>query len=118
MISGVVTFVDPADTTGFFGLGGQQNVSTTAGDSASVLRPAARSRGFRGRLTANAAGTVTFTLFVNGAASSVTCSIPAGQNACTDGTNTATVAAGDVVTVRLTNASGMLRHVSWSAKLS
>ena len=59
-----------------------------------------------------------FTLFVNGAATSVTCSVAAGSAACLDSTDTATVSAGDTIAVGITNACGLLRHVGWSAKLA
>jgi hypothetical protein len=116
--NGTVAFVDPADTTGFLQVGGQQNVSLSVGDSGSVLASGGSISGLRGRLIFNAAGTVSFTLFVNGSATGVTCSIASGVSACTDGTDSATVSAGDVIAIRLTNASGALHHVSWSAKLS
>ena len=115
-LAGSVTFIDPADTTGFSGLGDQQNTATTAANAASVIGSAGTIGGLRGHLGA-AASPVTLTLFVNGAATSVTCTF-AGLT-CADATHTAAVSAGDVVAVRITNGSGgALHHLSWSATLS
>jgi collagen triple helix repeat protein len=118
VISGAVTFVDPADTAGFIGIGGEQNVAPTAVAAGSQTPAAGTISGFRGHLTSAAAGTVVFTLLVNGAATSVTCSVAAGSAACLDSTHTATVSAGDTIAVGITNASGLLRNVGWSAKLA
>ena len=43
-----------------------------------------------------------FTLYVNGAATGITCSIAGGSSACTDSANTAALAAGDTVAVGIT----------------
>ena len=118
MISGAVTFVDPADTAGFIGTGGEQSVFSTVAAAGSQTPAAGTISGFRGHLTSPAAGTVVLTLFVNGAATGVTCSIPAGSAVCLDGTHTAAVSAGDTIAVGITNASGLLRNVGWSAKLA
>jgi acyl dehydratase len=74
--------------------------------------------GFRASLTPAAAGNVAMTLYVNGSATNVTCTIAAAQTTCADGTHTAAVSAGDTVAVGVTNASGLLRHVRWSARLA
>ncbi len=118
VISGAVTFVDPADTAGFIGIGGEQSVASTVLVAGSQTPAAGTISGFRGHLTSPAAGTVVFTLYVNGAATSVTCSVVADTVACLDGTHTVAVAAGDTIAVGITNASGLLRHAGWSAKLA
>ena len=118
VISGAVTFVDPADTAGFIGIGGEQNVASTVAVAGSQTPAAGTISGFRGHLTSSAAGTVVFTLFVNGVATSVSCSIAAGSATCLDGTHTVTVAAGDTIAVGITNSSGLLRNAGWSAKLA
>jgi hypothetical protein len=116
-IAGVVTFVDPADTSGFIGIGGEANLVPSAADAGSPVPAAGTLSGFRARLTAAAAGNVVFTLFVNGAATSVTCTVPAVQTTCADGAHTVALVAGDNVAVGVTNASGLLRHVRWSARI-
>ncbi len=118
VVSGAVTFVDPADTAGFIGIGGEQNVASTVAVAGSQTPAAGTISGFRGHLTSSAAGTVVFTLFLNGAATSVSCSIAAGSATCLDGTHTVTVTAGDTIAVEITNASGLLRNAGWSAKLA
>jgi hypothetical protein len=116
-IAGVVTFVDPADTSGFIGMGGEANLAPSVADAGSPVPTAGTLSGFRARLTAGAAGNVVFTLFVNGAATSVTCTVPAVQTTCVDGAHTVALVAGDNVAVGVTNASGLLRHVRWSARI-
>ena len=119
IVTGVVTFVDSLDTSGFIGLDGAANLAPTGGRRL-VRRVAAGTLSeFHGRLTSPAADTVVFTLYVNGAATGVTCSIAGGSSACTDSANTAALAAGDTVAVGITKAVGTLyRHVSWSATLA
>jgi hypothetical protein len=117
VLAGVVTFVDPLDTSGFIGMGGEANLIPAAADAGSPVPAAGTLSLFRARLTTAAAGNVVFTLFVNGAATAVTCTIAAAQTTCADGANTAPVAAGDTVAVGVTNGSGLLRHVRWSARL-
>ena len=118
VISGVVTFVDPSESTGFIGVGGEANVVATADGAASEIPAAGTLAGFRGHLSAAAAGPVVFTLFVNGSATSITCTVAGGASACLDSADTAVLAAGDVIAIRITNGSGLLRHVRWSAKLA
>jgi hypothetical protein len=117
VISGVVTFVDPLDTSGFIGMGGEANVTTSAGEAASPIPAAGTVAGFRARLSAVPAGPVVFTLYVNGAATGVTCTVASPATTCTDATHTAAVGVGDTVAVSITNGSGLLRHVRWSARL-
>jgi hypothetical protein len=118
VISGVVTFVDPADPSGFIGMGGEANLAATAAAAASEVPTAGTLAGFRGHLTAPAAGSVVFMLFVNGIATTVACTVPAGATACVDSTHTVVLAAGDVIAVNLANSSGLLRHVRWSSTLA
>lgn len=120
MISGVVTFVDALDTTGFTGIGGEANVTTTAAAAGSEIPSDGTIASFRGRLPAAPGGSgVVFTLFKNGTATAVTCTIAAASTSCTDSTNTLAVAAGDTIAVRIANSSGtFLRHVRWTARLA
>jgi hypothetical protein len=117
VIAGVVTFVDPLDAAGFIGVGGEQNLTSSAGDAASPVTYAGTVGGFTARLPAAAVGDVVFTLFVNGAATPVTCTIAATQTGCTDASHTTPISIGDTVAVGLTNGSGLLRHVRWAASL-
>jgi hypothetical protein len=116
-IGGVVTFVDPLDTAGFIGMGGEANLTLSSADAGSPIPAAGTLSGFRARLTAAPAGPVVFTLFVNDAATSVTCTIAAPDTTCTDGAHTVALAAGNTVSVGVTNGSGLLRHVRWSARV-
>ncbi len=118
VISGEVTFVDPADTAGFIGVGGEQNVASTVLAAGSQVPAAGTISGFRGHLTSPAAGAVVFTLFVNSAATTLTCTVIADSVACLDGTHSVAVSAGDTIAVGITNGSGLLRNASWSAKLA
>jgi hypothetical protein len=113
-----VTFVDPQDGSGFIGVGGEANVASSASDAGSPISVSATLTGFRARLSAAASGSVVFTLFVNGSATSVTCTIPSGQTTCSDTTHTVGLVPGNAVAVSITNSSGLLRHVRWSAELS
>jgi hypothetical protein len=117
VISGVVTFVDPADASGFIGMGGEANLATTASDAGSPIPVAGTLSGFRARLSSPAGGSVSFTLFVNGSTTSATCTISAGQSTCVDNTHVVALTPGDAVAVSVSNSSGLLRHVRWSADL-
>ena len=119
VISGAVTFVDPTETSGFIGVGGEANLVGTAADAASEIPAAGTFSGFRGHLTTPAGDIpVTFTLFVNGSATGVTCSITVAASSCVDNTHTAAVSAGDVVAVQVVKPGGLLRNVRWSARLA
>ena len=72
---------------------------------------------FRGHLTAPATNPVALTLFVNGSATGVTCTISAPASGCVDAADTATLAAGDVVSVRITIAGGRVPKFSAGAGL-
>jgi hypothetical protein len=118
VVSGLVTFVDAADTSGFIGLGGEASLAPSAARAASEIPAAGTLAGFRAHLTAPAAGSVVFVLYVNGLPTTVTCTVSSGASVCADATHTAALAAGDVIAVGLTNSSGLLRHVRWSARLA
>lgn len=117
VLSGVATFVDPLDTSGFIGMDGEANLSPSAAAAGSPVPAAGPLAGFRARLPAAAIGDVVFTLYVNEVATAVTCTIAATQTACADGAHTAALSAGDSIAVGVTNGSGLLRHVRWSARL-
>ena len=117
VLAGVVTFVDPFDASGFIGMGGEANLTLSAAAAGSPIPAAGTLSLFRARLTSAAAGNVVFTVFVNGAATAVSCTIAAAQTTCADGADTVALAAGDTIAVGITNGSGLLRHVRWSARL-
>jgi hypothetical protein len=48
----------------------------------------------------NAPNSYTYTVYVNGSASSVVCTITSGQRNCSDGTHTVNVGPGDTVSLR------------------
>jgi len=118
VLSGVVTFVDPADTSGFIGMDGEATLASSAAAAGSQTPAAGTVSGFRGHLTSPAAGAVVLTLYVNGSPTSVTCSVVAGSASCLDDVHTVALAAGDTIAVGITNGSGLLRHAGWSAKLA
>jgi hypothetical protein len=117
VLAGVVTFVDPFDASGFIGMGGEANLTLSAADAGSPIPAAGTLSLFRARLTSAAAGNVVFTVFVNGAPTAVSCTIAAAQTTCADGADTVALGAGDTIAVGVTNGSGLLRHVRWSARL-
>jgi hypothetical protein len=115
----VATFVDATETLGFIGLGGEADLAAAPGDAASDIPAAGTLSAFRGHLTASTTGSVTFTLYVNGAATAVACTIAPATTGCADGTHTVVLAAGDVIAVRITKSAGaLLRHVRWSTTLA
>lgn len=60
------------------------------------------------------------TLFVNGVATNITCNVPSGGSSCSDTTHTATITAGQAVTVENAGTAGandIMNGVSWSAQI-
>jgi hypothetical protein len=101
-----VAFVDAADTDGFIGLGGSQNVFPTAAQGAAVLPVGGTLDSFTGYGFGPAAP-VTLTVFRNGTATAVTCALAANASTSTC-TSPGSVAftAGDTIAVRVQNGSG------------
>jgi hypothetical protein len=120
VIGGVVAFVDRLDTTGFSGLGGSQNVVLTAGEAGSPLPAGGTVTSFQGRAGSAVGGSgVVFTLFKNGAATAVTCTISSGGTTCSDNSDSVSFSAGDVVAVRIqNNSSNFVRDTRWTAALA
>jgi hypothetical protein len=117
VVGGVVTFVDSLDTTGFIGTGGEANLTASAGEADSPIPATGTLAGFRARLSAAAAGNVVFMLYLNDAPTSVTCTVASAQTTCVDNAHTVAVSIGDTIAVGVTNSSGLLRHVRWTARL-
>jgi hypothetical protein len=120
MISGVVAFVDPLDTTGFIGDAGIPNLAGTAAEAGSPIAAGGTASNFRGHVgSAVGAGGIVLTLYLNGSATAISCSIPSGSSSCSDLTHTVAVSAGDVIAVQLTNSTGtLLREVRWTTELA
>ncbi|HEX4520407.1 MAG TPA: hypothetical protein VH063_12570 [Gaiellaceae bacterium] len=119
-LSGVVGFLDPLDATGFIGEGGISNLAPTAAEAGSPVASAATVSGFRGRVgSAVGGGGVVLTLYLDGSATAVSCSIPSGSTSCTDSAHSVSISAGDVIAVQLANSTGtLLREVRWTAELT
>jgi hypothetical protein len=108
ILAGNVDFIDPADTSGFFGLGG---TGLLAAASASVAAPMP----FAGTLSSfavhnqalSSVPALTVTVYKNGAPTALTCSETGTATACTDSTHSVTFLAGDTLSVAITkSASG------------
>ena len=116
-VHGSVVFVDALDTTGYSATGGSQNVFATAPEAASPLTVVGTLSGFSAHAgSAVGTGGVTLTVFADGSATTVTCTIPSGSLSCTDSTHTASFSAGDTIEVRIQNPTGaFVRNVAWTA---
>jgi hypothetical protein len=117
-IGGSVAFIDPADTEGFAGLGGQQSMTTLA--SAATSLPTG---GVIGKLLVSAdpvgGGTVGVTIIVNGSASSITCSIATSGSSCSDAVHQMTVPAGGTVAARVDKPAGAdVTHLRFTLKFT
>jgi hypothetical protein len=117
LVGGGAAFVDPAETTGYVGLTGAQNVAAAAAGAQGPVPFAGTLRNFRARLAAAAPSAVTLTAQVAGVDQPVTCTIASGATACADTTHSAVLAAGDLVDVKVTHAGGALRGLVWTAQL-
>jgi hypothetical protein len=117
LVGGGAAFVDPAETTGYVGLTGAQNVAAAAAGAQGPVPFAGTLRNFRARLAAAAPSAVTLTAQVAGVDQPVTCTIASGATACADTTHSAVLAAGDLVDVKVTHAAGALRGLVWTAQL-
>jgi hypothetical protein len=103
------------------GTGHRQNVESTRAAVASPVSAAETISGFRVTLAANApTGGIDVTFFVGATATSLTCTIAAGNDTCTSGAASTSVTATDRVAVEVTKATaaGAVRGLSWTAALS
>ena len=108
-----------ADTTGYIGLGGTQNVFATPAQGASVLPSAGSILDFTG-YGFGPTGNVTLTLVKNGAPTTLSCTLSANAStsSCT-AAGSESFSAGDSITVRIQNTSGSLvRNVGFTLTYS
>jgi Collagen triple helix repeat (20 copies) len=118
VLNGGASFVDALDTDGFVGLGQFPYVRTTEAVAAAKLAAGGTLSNFTASLgsSTGAAGPVVFTVFKNGTATAVTCSIPAPGSSCSDSSDTITFAAGDTFAVEIKNQTGVfLVDADWTA---
>jgi hypothetical protein len=114
VLDGSVAFVDPADTAGFLGLGGRQSL-TVEGSAATPLGSAGTLGQLRVRADAVSDGPVVLTVRIDGADTSLTCALAAGDTSCTDGVHAVAFAAGAAVAVQVAKPGGSaLRHLRFT----
>ena len=64
----------------------------------------------------HSSGSVTATVYVNGTATTMTCSVPSAQSVCSDVTDIKAVAPGDTVSVKIDNTNGQaITNFTWTA---
>ena len=118
ILSGGVEFIDPLETTGFVGLDERRVVASTAGGAASTMPVAGTLGELSVRLT-HSAGVVTITLYKNGVATPLTCSIAAGSSTCSAGAASVAVAVGDTVAIGIDKpGAGNVTDFSWTARVA
>ncbi len=118
VLTGSVAFVDPVETDGYLGVGGQSMLSADPGGAATVLPVGGTVSSFSAKADAST-NDVVFTVYDGSTPTGITCTIAAGSTACA-GTATATFAPGDAISVRVTHTGSptvLLRHVAFSAAL-
>ena len=119
VLGGSATFVDATETTGYIGLTGSQNVGTASSAVQAPLPVAGTITNLRARLASGAPSAVTLTLQVGGADKALTCQIASAGTSCADTVagHAVTVAAGDLIDVKVAHATGSLSGVVWTAQL-
>jgi hypothetical protein len=116
VLAGSVDFIDATQTTGAIGLGGGASLAPSVAAGDSPLPTSGTVSNFAVHALPNAAsGTISFTVYVNGVASAVACTLTAPSTSCaTDQTVTAT--AGQPIAVVVANATGdFVRYARWTA---
>jgi hypothetical protein len=115
-----LTFVDALDTTGFVGTVGSQNVFPSASEAASPVPITGTLSNFSVHTGTNVSGgPLVLTVFKNGVATSMACTIASGGSSCSDSSTTITVTTANTIAVRIENNSGnFVRNVAWTAQLS
>jgi hypothetical protein len=111
-----VAFVDALDTTGYVGLGGSQNLYTSAAQGAGVMPVAGTLDNLTGYAFAPL-GEVTLTLYQNENPTSLSCTLTANVATSTcSASGSVTFAAGDRLTLKVANASNALvRNLGFTA---
>ncbi|MDX6476070.1 MAG: hypothetical protein QOH95_1581 [Gaiellaceae bacterium] len=118
LIDGGVQFVDATETTSFTGIGGSGHTTPGITNSTWTMPIGGTFASFTGQVGLMSPGTFTFTLFVNGAASGVTCTITAPSRICTSA-GTAGIPPGALLAIQLQNPTGgYVNNVRWTALFS
>jgi hypothetical protein len=107
---------------GFIGPSGQADVLATDADAAGTIPVAGTISALYGTVDSFATGSVVVTLYLNGAPTSLTCTLASGTtgDSTCSATGTITVTAGNTVSVQITNntsPNSFLRDIRWSAAL-
>jgi hypothetical protein len=124
MLFGSGDFIDGAQTTSFLGLGGGANPAPSAtGGGDAVMPTAGTLSDFNVSAVPNAtSGNLRLTIEKNDAGTVVTCTItatgpPGNAQTCSDGTDSVSFAAGDRITVLVSNGTGsFVKYVRWTAQ--
>ena len=115
VVSGGVGFVDPLDVAGFVSLGTSTMTAATSTAIASSLPTAGTLSNLNIHLV-HSTGSVTATVYVNGTATTMTCTVAAPANVCSDASDTKVVSAGDTISVKIDNTNAQaITNFSWTA---
>lgn len=118
VIGGGVDFIDPLDTSGYVSLGRSGIVVASSSDVGAVIPVDGTLTSLNVHLV-HTVGSVTVTVYVNDAATAMTCTIAAADSTCADTTNTAVLEAGDTVAVLIDNTDGqVITNFSWTGWLA
>jgi hypothetical protein len=114
IIGGGVDFIDPLDASGYVSLGRTGILAAAASDIGSVMPTDGTLSSLNVHLI-HASGSVDVTVYVNGAATSMTCTVAAADSTCADTTNTAAITASDTIAVLIENTDGVaVTNFSWT----
>jgi hypothetical protein len=126
ILTGYAALVPQGSSTGFIGLAGQPDVLASDADAAGVVPVTGKITSLY--VTADAfgaggQGAVTATLWHDGSATSVSCTLQPGGTSdatCNSTGVSVAIAAGDTVSIEITNNASkpFLRDVRWSAEMS
>jgi hypothetical protein len=117
ILAGNVDFVDAADLTGFFGLGGMGMLAPAAASVGATMPFAGTLVRFSGYGDSPTAPVI-MTVFKNGAATALACALPpvSGQASTCTAAGSVAFAVGDRFAVRVSNSSGsFVRYVGFTA---
>lgn len=119
VLAGNVDFIDPAETAGFFGLGGTGMLAPTAAAVQAVMPFAGTLSGFSVHSQAVSGVTVTVTIVKNGVATDISCQIASGSGACQDA-DTVAFAPGDSLAASVTKGTtgAAVQHLGFTAGYS
>lgn len=119
VLAGNVDFIDPAETAGFFGLGGTGMLAPASSDVQATMPFAGSVVGFTVHSATLSGVSATVTLVKNGTSTAVECTIASGQQACSD-LDTVAFAVNDTLAVKVTKAATGLaiQHLGFTAGYS